>query len=140
MAGIIKECRQCGINFRTKTIKAGAWQAYCNPCFGARQESNAEKSIKKRQSHMFEALDDRIKRIEEKSQHMDMLVSAEISNALTNLSNNDLFNSVNDAMQKALEEKKKQIDADNKKFKDKIQKQLVMLNNKLVKIMQEMEK
>ena len=139
MAGIAKECVQCKNTFITRTISSAKWQKYCDTCWAEKRETNAESAIKRQQTHMFESLNFRMQKIEERSQHIDVLISAEISNALASLSNNELFDSVHDAMQKTLDEKIQQIDAENKKFKTKIQKQLVMLNNKLVKIMKEME-
>ena len=140
MSGIAKECLQCKETFITRTISSARWQKYCSTCWSERQQTNAESSIKRQQTHMFESLNLRMQKIEERSQHIDVLISAEISNALASLSNNELFDSVHDAMQKTIDEKIQQIDAENKKFRTKIQKQLVVLNNKLVKIMKEMEK
>ena len=70
---------------------------------------------------------------------MDMIISAEIANAFSALSNNELFESVRDSIEETLSQRMKHIDEENKKFREKIQNQLVMLNNKLVKIMQEMK-
>ena len=70
---------------------------------------------------------------------IDVLISAEISNAFASLSDNQLFDKIHQQMEQTLSERLKEIKEENDKFKTKIQSQLVTLNNKIVKIMQEME-
>lgn len=140
MAGISKECAQCKGTFQTTSIKAATWQHYCPNCHGARRETAAIRNSKKKQESKFDSLEKRMKEIEDKNVHMDMVISAEISNALSTLSNNELFESVRDNIEQTLAEKMRQIDEQNRLFREKIQKQLLTMNNKLVKIMQEMKK
>lgn len=138
MVGMTKECIVCGSNFQTKSMKASSWQRYCHACYEQKRANFATRNIKQQQSNMFDSLDKRMKELETKNEHIDMIISAEIANALSGLSNNDLFESVRNSIEETLSQKMKQIDEENKKFREKIQNQLVMLNNKLVKIMQEM--
>lgn len=139
MVGMTKECRQCGNNFQTTSMKAATWQNYCHTCFGQKRKTFANRQIQQQQSNIFESLDKRMKELEKKNEHIEMIISAEVANALSGISNNELFETVRDSIEQTLSQKMKQIDEENKKFREKIQNQLVMLNNKLVKIMQEME-
>lgn len=140
MAGIMKECLQCKKDFRTTSARSAHWEKYCPTCHGARRETAAIRNSKKQQESKFDSLEKRMKEIEEKNAHMDMVISAEISNALSNLSNAELFESIRIALEQSVFERINEFKEENKKFRDKIQSQMVVMNNKIVKIMQEMKK
>jgi len=137
--GIQKECMMCKGTFVTRTIKSAAWQNYCDGCQITRKREQHIHRTQNRLENLEESLRSEMKTLSHKVSDIDVLISAEISNALSTLTNNDLYESLMVSMQKQIDEVVSKIEDDNKKFREKIQKQLITMNNKLVKIMQEME-
>ena len=138
--GIQKECIMCGNTFVTRTIKSSAWQKHCDGCQITRKREQHIHRTQSRIENLEESLRSEIKTLSHKVSDIDVLISAEISNALASLTDNDLYEILMASLQKQIDAFMSQIEADNKKFREKIQKQLLTMNNKLVKIMQEMEK
>ena len=139
MAGIQKECISCNKFFMSRTIKSARWEKKCPDCYGQSKQTIAAERAQKRHLHNDASMRKDIEKLYAKVSDIDVLVSAEISNALTSLSDNQLFDRINQQMEQTLNEKFKEIKEENDKFKTKIQNQLISLNNKIVKIMQEMK-
>jgi len=139
MAGIQKECQMCEITFVTRTIKSAEWQYHCDKCQATRKREQHIHRTQSKIENLEESLRSEMKTLNNKVSDIDVLISAEISNALSTLTNSDLYEALLVSMQKQIDVFMSQIEADNKKFREKIQKQLITMNNKLVKIMREME-
>jgi len=139
MVGIQKECQMCKITFVTRTIKSASWQSHCEKCQSTRKREQHIHRTQSKIEHLEDSLRSELKTLNDKVSNVDMLVSAEISNALSTLSNNDLYDALSVSLQKELNAIVAKVEADNNKFREKIQNQLITMNNKLVKIMREME-
>tara|TARA_R100001015_G_C4632922_1_gene197155 strand:- start:1372 stop:1797 length:426 start_codon:yes stop_codon:yes gene_type:complete len=139
-SGIHKECRMCKITFVTRTISSAKWQNYCDGCQITRKREQHIHRTQSKIENLEDSLRSEMKTLSNKVSDIDVLISAEISNALSTLTNNDLYEALMASIQKQIDAFVSQIETDNKKFREKIQKQLLTMNNKLVKIMKEMEK
>ena len=139
MAGIQKQCTTCDEFFMSRTIKSARWEKKCPTCYGKQRQTTVVAQAQKRQMNMDASVRKDIEKLYAKVSDIDVLISAEVSNALASLSDNQLFAKIHQQMEQTLSEKLKEIKEENDKFKSKIQNQLVTLNNKIVKIMQEME-
>lgn len=137
--GIQKDCIMCGIVFVTRTIKSAEWQKHCDGCQITRKREQHIHRTQSKIENVEESLRSEIKKLNHKVSDIDVLISAEISNALSKFTDTDLHEAVMASMQKQVDTFLSEIETDNKKFREKIQKQLLTMNNKLVKIMQEME-
>ena len=138
--GIQKECTMCKKTFVTRTISSASWQRHCDECQMTRKREQHIHRTQSKIENLEESLRSEMKTLSHKVSDIDVLISAEISNALSTLTNNDLYEVLMASMQKQVDTFMSQIETDNKKFREKIQKQLLTMNNKLVKIMKEMEK
>lgn len=137
--GIQKECVMCKGTFVTRTISSASWQKHCDGCQITRKREQHIHRTQSKVDNIEESLRSEIKTLSNKVSDIDMLISAEISNALSTLTNTDLHDAVMNSMQNQLNIHLGMIEDDNKKFREKMQKQILTINNKLVKIIQEME-
>jgi hypothetical protein len=137
--GIQKECKTCKKLFVSRTITSARWETRCSQCYGQRRQTIAAERAQKKHLNNDASIRKDIEKLYAKVSDIDVLISAEISNVLSSLSDNQLFDKIHQQMEQTLNEKLKEIKEENNKFKTKIQNQLVSLNNKIVRIMQEME-
>jgi len=139
MAGYTKQCRQCGENFTTKSARAGRWQTRCDDCFNSGKRNHYENRSQEMILNAEASLRKDIDNLKEKVSDIDVLISAEISNVMQNLTDNDLFEKVNQSINNRFDSLLLKIEEENEKFREKIQRQIMTLNNKIVKIMKNME-
>lgn len=139
MAGYTKVCKICGCNFTTKSAKSARWESKCGECHTAGRRTHYENRHQRMVLNAEASLRKDIDKLEAKVSDIDVLISAEISNAMLNITDNDLFEKVNQSMNNRFDSLLLKIEEENEKFREKIQKQILVLNNKLVKIMKEME-
>ena len=150
MVGITKECILCGANFQTKSLKSATWERRCHECHGRIRQSAAERHVKKTQNNLESSLRREIESLALKVSNIDILIGAEVSNCLENMtgtevyatiekSNNIRIDNLETKVQETLLEQINKMNEENKKFQNKIQLQLVALNNKIIKIMKEMK-
>ena len=139
MVGYTKQCRQCGNNFKTKSAKAGRWQTRCEECFFEGKRTHYENQRQEMVQNTEASLRKEIDKLAVKVSNIDVLVSAEISNVMQNMADNELFENIIQSMNNRFDSLLLKMEEENEKFREKIQKQILVLNNKLVKIMKEME-
>ena len=95
-------------------------------------------------------LRDRVCKVEEHLDNIPAITHAEINNQLGNLSELAQFDSIKEGLSKVIDERVSHIESDlhsqvevikikQAQFEEKIQKQLGILNNKLVRLMREMD-
>ena len=106
--------------------------------------------MKRTQNNLESSLRREIESLALKVSNIDVLIGAEVSNCLQNMtgtevyatieeSNNIRINNLETKVQETLLEQINKMNEENKKFQNKIQLQLVALNNKIIKIMKEMK-
>jgi len=139
MVGYTKQCRQCGNNFKTKSAKAGRWQSRCEECFFEGKRTHYENQRQEMVQNTEASLRKEIDKLAVKVSDIDVLVSAEISNVMQNMADNELFENIIKSMNNRFDSLLLKMEEENEKFREKVQRQILVLNNKLVKIMKEME-
>lgn len=150
MAGITKECVLCGANFQTTSMRSATWERKCHTCHGKLRQSAAERHVKKTQNNLESSLRREIESLALKVSNIDILIGAEVSNCLQSMTGTEIYatilesndkriNSLETRVQETLLEQINKMNEENKKFQNKIQLQLVALNNKIIKIMKEMK-
>ena len=139
MVGYTKQCRQCGNNFKTKSAKAGRWQSRCEECFFEGKRTHYENQRQEMVQNTEASLRKEIDKLAVKVSDIDVLVSAEISNVMQNMADNELFENIIKSMNNRFDSLLLKMEEENEKFREKVQRQILVLNNKLVKIMKERE-
>jgi len=147
---IVKECTICKVGFTTRTFKSATWERYCPKCYAEKRSTRAVEKMQKHNDNDMVELRDRVRNVEAHLDNIPAITHAEINNQLLNLSDLDQFdlikqgltNTINQEMLEVGTQMKESIEALHKKqekFEEKIQKQLMTLNNKLIRLLQEMD-
>ena len=137
--GITKQCKICKGMFTTRSNKSAVWEVKCHLCYTNNRRTHIEmrhgEQIKSNEASIRKDM----QKLEAKVADIDMLISAEVSNQILNASNLEMFEKINASVNARLDAYIAQVEEENLKFRDKIQKHIVALNNKIVKIMKEMK-
>ena len=150
MVGVTKKCEYCGKLFTTKSTKTASWEKSCYECHTHRKRAIHIHRTQNKHNNLEMSLRDEMKNLTKKITDIDVLISAEVSNAMFNMTDNDIFEKLNESIdnrlhsletkvQEKLTEQIAKMDEENEKFREKIQNQIMILNNKIVKIMKEMK-
>tara|TARA_R110000803_G_scaffold77208_4_gene142086 strand:- start:486 stop:905 length:420 start_codon:yes stop_codon:yes gene_type:complete len=138
MSGIEKICQRCSVTFTTDNIKYASSVFLCEKCYQQGKRSSAEREMASKWQHSVMSIEDRLTSLENQISMIPMLIGAEINSVL--LSGGLDIKSV---IQSTLKETANKLELDQiviqKRFEKKLQKQIVTLNNKIVKLMKEME-
>jgi len=148
--GMTKECSKCGASFQTTSMKSAMWEHTCHRCHGRRRQMAAERHTIRNQNNIESSLRREIESLALKVSNIDILISAEVSNMMQNMTDNDIYvalkttvdnrlNSLETKIEESLSKQIAKMEEENEKFREKIQKQILILNNKLVRVMQERE-
>jgi len=137
--GITKECRICKSMFTTRSNKSAVWEVKCHSCYTNSRRTHLEtrhgEAIKNNEASIRKDM----KKLEAKVSDIDMLISAEVSNQILNVSNLEMFEKINASVNARLDTYIAKVEEENLKFREKIQKHIITLNNKIVKLMKERE-
>jgi hypothetical protein len=138
MSGIEKICQRCSVTFTTDNIKYASSVFLCEKCYQNNKRSSAEREMASKWQHSVMSIEDRLASLENQISMIPMLIGAEINSVL--LSGGLDIESV---IQSTLKETANKLELDQifiqKRFEKKLQKQIVTLNNKIVKLMKEMK-
>ena len=125
-------------SFTTDSIKHAASIFLCDKCYQQGKRSSAEREMASKWQHSVMSIEDRLTSLENQISMIPMLIGAEINSVLLSGGLN-----VESLIQSTLKETVGQLELDQiylqKRFESKLQKQIVTLNNKIVKLMKEME-
>lgn len=143
MSGLVKTCKICNKSFTTMSMKRTEFEERCASCYNTKKRTTAEKNIVGKLDRAVMSIETRLDRLEKSQEMIPMIIGAEISTMLMDingLSGIDLKGMISLEMAKAKEE----MLANNllllKNNQSKFQSQIMTLNNKIVKLMREMEK
>ncbi len=147
---IVKDCQLCEKPFTTRTFKSATWERYCPKCFSEKRQTRAVEKLSKHNDNDMTELRDRVCKVEEHLDNIPAITHAEINNQLGNLSELAQFDSIKEGLSKVIDERVSHLESDlhsqvevikikQAQFEEKIQKQLGTLNNKLVRLMREMD-
>ena len=133
-----KICERCEDSFTTDSIKHAASIVLCDKCYQQGKRSSAEREMASKWQHSVMSIEDRLTSLENQISMIPMLIGAEINNVL--LSGGLNMESI---IESTVKERVGNVEYDfillQKLFESKLQKQIVTLNNKLIKVMKEMK-
>ena len=139
MVGISKMCEKCGKMFITRSSRSAAWEKMCYECHSDKKRQRSISNMVDKETRKLDSIENRMLSLEEMvNNHVPSIVSAEINNHLGGILSEEITaklakdaqDTITDSIQNLIE---RQI-----KFEAKIQRQLTTLNNKILKIMNEL--
>tara|TARA_R110002012_G_C11633123_1_gene609959 strand:- start:1760 stop:2179 length:420 start_codon:yes stop_codon:yes gene_type:complete len=139
LAGIVRDCKVCKEPFTTTSLKSAAWEMKCIKCDNVKRRTHVERNISNKFNSAVDSIEIRLEKIEQALETIPMIVGAEVSNALSEFTRADILRSIKkelfDAFDKEQDKKMRAL----KRFEEKLQQQIVTLNNKIIYIMKEMD-
>ena len=142
MSGITKTCIICKNPFNTRSLTshANTQENWCQHCYQNKKRTSVQSDFINKVNNVIMSVEDRLDKLEKSQEMIPMIIGAELSNAMldingiTGLDLEGLIkNTVNAAKDEMLKHQAKEVKA----FKKKLQGQIVTLNNKIIKLMQE---
>ena len=138
MAGTMKECRMCGSQFQTWSANhRGSWQTLCDKCYLSKKQSSALTTANARNQAELISLEDRIERIEKMD--IDFLIQMQVNASLADFSSIDMVNRIEKEANKRVEETIAKLDKQFKTMREKLQKQNVVLSNRILELEKEVK-
>jgi len=138
MSGIEKICQRCSVTFTTDNIKYASSVFLCEKCYQNNKRSSAEREMASKWQHSVMSIEDRLTSLENQISMIPMLIGAEINSVLLSGGLD-----VETLIKSTLKETVDKLELDQiylqKRFESKLQKQIVTLNNKMIKLMKEMK-
>ena len=135
MAGILKHCSICGEDCVTRTIKSASWQRYCDKCFTDKRLTSYQQTAVQNANFENSQIEKDIEMIKTQLESMPNIIKLEVNQMLENSIDSDFLNKTKEELHKdmfALWNKKQEED---KQFKEKMQRQLLALNNKILRLL-----
>ena len=142
MSGVTKICKSCDKSFNTHSIKATRFEEYCPSCYQSKKRTIAEVNIVGKIDRAVMSIETRLDKLEASQEAIPMLVGAEVSSAMldiNSLTGVDIGELISNEIDSATDRFRKRQLKENKDFKDRLQAQIITLNNKIIKLIQEME-
>ena len=144
--GVEKTCKVCKEQFTTTSFKSATTINMCDKCYGAKKRTQAELNIVASFNNKIVAVETRLSKLEKAIEMIPILIGAEISNALTNITEAEMLSTIKKGIQLEHNKRDKKMKSEHNKrikeidnFKVKLQKQIVTLNNKIINIIKEMD-
>lgn len=144
--GVEKTCKVCKEQFTTTSFKSATAINLCDKCYGSKKRTQAELNIVASFNNKIVAVETRLSKLEKAIEMIPILIGAEISNALTNITEAEMLSTIKKGIQLEHNKRDKKMKSEHNKrikeidnFKVKLQKQIVTLNNKIINIIKEME-
>ncbi len=135
MAGILKNCNICGEDFVTRTIKSASWQRCCDKCFTDKRLTSYQQTAVQNANFENSQIEKDIEMIKTQLESMPNIIKLEVNQMLGNSLDSDWLNKTKEELHTQLfslwEEKQEQ----DKQFKEKMQRQLLALNNKILRLL-----
>jgi len=132
MVGIRKECIKCEKPFLTLSTKTG-WQKLCNTCYQEKRTSNGVKVIGRENQSVLMSVEHRLEKLENIFDFAP-LIQEEIKAQMSLISGSDIRTKIERQVKKTLDELKATNEKNFKDLKDKVQKQTVVLNNRIIEL------
>ncbi len=132
-----KECQMCKTLFVARSAKSARWQKHCLDCY-LKVKNN--KSFQLKRFEEFEetklkAIKIHVAKLQQEVDSIPSIIKGELNNSLNTLVDADFLKMTKEELYKdmfALWNKKQEED---KQFKEKMQRQLLTLNNKILELM-----
>lgn len=135
MTGLAKTCPICKGQFISRTIKAASWQKYCDKCYTTRRlTSYQQKAVTNSNFENSQIMKD-IELIKTQLESMPNIIKLEVNQVLDNSIDSDWLNKTKEELHTQLFSLWVEKQEEDKQFKEKMQRQLLTLNNKILELM-----
>jgi len=132
-----KECQMCKALFVTRTAKSARWEKHCLDCY------LKVKNNKSFQLRRYEEVEDNklksirvdITKLQQEVDSIPSIIKGELNNSLNTLIDADFLKTVKEEMHTQLFSLWLEKQEEDKQFKEKMQRQLLTLNNKILELM-----
>ena len=139
MAGVQKECRTCKTLFVTRSANSARWENQCYKCFSFMKKETAMVRFQERETNIVSNLEDRIVKVEKCMDNIPSIIGAEVSDSIQAFIGQDLLGAITKTNDEKIAELFKELKEAHFKFQEKVQKQIVMINNRIITIMKEFD-
>lgn len=139
MVGIQKKCTVCEVYFITRSAKSARWENHCSACFASRTKETQMVRFQEREMNVVSSLEDRIIKVEKWMDNIPSIIGAEVSNNIQTFIGEDLLGAITKTNDEKIAEQFKQLKEAQFAFQEKMQRQIVTLNNKIIKLMKEFD-
>lgn len=137
MSGILKHCNLCGKDFITRTLKSATWQRYCDECYTTKRlTAYQQKSVTYANNQNSQMLKD-IEMIKTQLESMPNIIKLEVNQVLENSIDSDFLSKTKEELHTQLFSLWVEKQEEDKQFKEKMQRQLLALNNKILKLLKD---
>jgi len=132
-----KECQMCKALFVTRTAKSARWEKHCLDCY-LKVKNNKSFQLKRYEEFeetKLKVIKIDIAKLQQEVNAIPSIIKGELNNSLNTLVDADFLKMTKEELYKdmfALWNKKQEED---KQFKEKMQRQLLTLNNKILELM-----
>jgi len=139
MAGVQKACRTCKAFFMTRSTRSARWENQCFECHQKHKKTKQMVTFQEREQNIVQNLENRIVKTEDWMNNLPSIIGAEVSNVMSSIIDDELITTITEKNDEKIALALEGLVTQMKQFEDKIQKQVSMLNTRIVKIMKEME-
>ena len=139
MVGIQKKCTVCDVYFITRSAKSARWENHCSTCFASRTKEKQMIHFQEREMNVVTNLEDRIVKVEKWMDNIPSIIGAEVSNSIQDFIGQDLLGAITKTNDEKIAELFKELKEAHFAFQEKVQKQIVMINNRIITIMKEFD-
>ena len=135
MSGIVKNCNICGEGFVTRTIKSASWQRYCDDCFTEKRLTSYQQTAVQNSNFENSQMLKDIEMIKTQLESMPNIIKLEVNQVLDKSLDSDWLNKTKEELHAQLFSLWVEKQEEDKAFKEKMQRQLLTINNKILELM-----
>jgi len=139
MVGVQKKCRTCERFFTTRSANSARWETQCYDCYNDRKKTAQMINFQAREESIVQSLEDRIIKTEKWMDNVPSIIGAEVNNIMNQIIGEELLSQIEEKNQEKIESLTSELLNRLDKFEEKIQRQISLLNTRIVKIMKEMD-
>jgi hypothetical protein len=139
MAGIQKTCRTCKELFITRSSNSARWETQCYECFNQHKKTKQMINFQEREENIVKNLENRLIKTEEWMDNIPSVIGAEVNNIMNQIINEELLSDIEKKNTVKIESLTSELLDRLDNFEEKIQRQISLLNTRIVKIMKEMD-
>lgn len=139
MAGVQKNCRTCKKLFMTRSSNSARWETQCYECYSTSQKNKQMVRFQERETNIVNSLENRIIKVEHWMDNVPSIIGAEVNNIMNSIISEDLLSEIEKKNAEKVESLTSDLFTRLEQFEEKLQRQISLLNTRIVKIMKEMD-
>lgn len=135
MAGLAKTCSICKGQFMTRTLKSASWQRYCDECYTTKRLTSYQQQAVDSSNFENRQIVKDIELIKTQLESMPNIIKLEVNQVLENSVDSDFLSKTKEELHTQLFSLWLEKQEEDKQFKEKMQRQILTLNNKILELM-----